>query len=121
MVRLFVLVSLTLLPLGNGLAADLRVPAATAYVDPDVRGARVTNTGISRWHGPDQTISWFGEMQHAGELSAQLELRLPNGKDTQLQLTIGQQSRTVSVQGSGSQIVIADFGSFDTSEKGYHS
>jgi hypothetical protein len=38
-------------------AAELRVPAFTAYLDPNPDGARVTNTGISDWKNPEITIS----------------------------------------------------------------
>ena len=56
---------------------ELRVPAATAYLDPDVGGARVSRRNITRWTDPKLKVVWFDQLKRTGELDASLVLRLP--------------------------------------------
>ena len=51
--------------------AQLRVPACTAYLDPDPEGAHVsTRSGITGWQDPGLKVLWFGELKHAGDWTA---------------------------------------------------
>src|SRR5436190_22373046 len=86
-----------LLPLSS-MAAELRVPAATAYLDPDPNGARVSGEGISGWTNPALTVSWFGEITTAGALDASVALRLPAGAKSTFKLTVGGQSREATAE-----------------------
>jgi hypothetical protein len=44
------------------IAAQLRIPAYTAYLDPNVDGAHVSErTGITSWENPALKVLWFGE------------------------------------------------------------
>ena len=69
--------------------AELRVPASTAYLDPDPNGAKVTKEGISGWTDPQITVTWFGEIKNAGMLDASVALRLPQGASSRLRLFLG--------------------------------
>ena len=105
--------------LGSGSGrAELRVPAATAYLDPDVNGAKVSQSGITGWTNPRNTISWFGEFKTPGKLSAALLLRLPKGAGTTLRLTVGEQSREIRATGSGEPLRVA-FREFTVEQAGY--
>ncbi len=99
---------------------ELRVPAFTAYLDPDVEGARVSaRSGITRWNDPALKVLWFGRITTPGELKCSVALRLPQDATSRLRLTVAGQSREASVNGAGSELVVADFGSFDVARAGY--
>ncbi len=91
--------------------ARLRVPAFTAYLDPDANGANVTKDDIAGWTNPSLTVSWFGEIKTAGKLDAAVSVRAAEGAE--FKLTVGAQSREAVVSGNE-----AKFGSFDV-EPGY--
>jgi len=84
---------LALLCYASSAFAELRVPAFTAYLDPDPNGAKITKEGISGWTNPQITVSWFGEIKNAGMLDVSLVLRLPQGADSRLRLTVAGQKR----------------------------
>lgn len=106
--------------LALGARAELRVPAFTAYLDPDPDGARVTeHSGITRWRDPKLKVFWFGEFKAPGQVLASVELRLPVGESSRLRLTVGKQSREVTVAGGGTNVATAKFGDFAVTEAGY--
>ena len=98
--------------------AELRVPASTAYLDPDPNGAKVAKEGISDWTNPQITVSWFGEIKNAGMLDASVVLRLPQGADSHLRLTVAGQKRDAQAVGKG-QSVTVKFGTFNIAKAGY--
>jgi hypothetical protein len=102
-------------------AAELRIPAFTAYALPDEGGARFSQrSGVTRWMDSGVTINWFGQFRNTGEVTVTLGLRLPGEASSKLRLTLGEQSHEVTVRGTGSDTVItADFGVFTVSEAGY--
>ncbi len=100
--------------------AALRIPAHTAYLEPDSGGARVSSkSGITGWKTPEQTVLWFGELKATGILEASVELRLEDRQASRLRLTIGSQSREVEARGGGTNVVTARFGSFQIPAPGY--
>jgi hypothetical protein len=100
--------------------AELRVPAFTAYLDPDPEGARVSpRSGISEWTDPAVKVLWFGEIKSPGKLGCALELRLPAGAETKLRLTVAGKSQEVAAKGKGDDLVEVDFGSFEIPAAGY--
>lgn len=99
--------------------AELRVPAFTAYLDPDANGASVSKeSGISKWTDPALKVSWFGEVRTPGAVDCAVVLRLPAGKSSKLRLTVAGQSREAMVQGAA-EPVTAKFGSFKIATAGY--
>jgi hypothetical protein len=102
-------------------AAELRVPAYTAYLEPNADGARVSQRGgVTRWTDPDLKVVWFGEFKQTGEVTARLTLKLPADAESKLKLTVAGQSGETSVKGAGSDTpVTADFGAFTIHQPGY--
>ena len=99
---------------------SLRVPAFTAYLDPDVNGARVSErSGVTRWTDPNLKVLWFGRIATPGRLDCSVALRLPEDVTSKLRLTVAGQSREATVAGGGANLVAADFGAFDICEAGY--
>lgn len=103
------------------LAEELHIPAATAYLEPDRDGARVSKDGVKRWVDPQTVVSWFGQFKQVGSLNASVILRLPQGQRCPLQLTIADKSRTADVTGAGDRNVAVDFGQFEIGSPGYVS
>jgi hypothetical protein len=101
-------------------SAELRVPAFTAYPDPNVEGARVSpRSGVTRWNDPATKVLWFGQVKDPGKLDCSVALRLPKDATSKLRLTVAGQSHEASVTGGGSELVTARFGSFDIAQTGY--
>jgi hypothetical protein len=100
--------------------AAVRVPAYTAYLEPDAGGARISSrTGVTGWKDPAIKILWFGEFKSLGQLDTALELRLPENTTSKLRLTVAGQTREAEVKGAGTNVVTARFGSFQLKEAGY--
>jgi hypothetical protein len=100
--------------------AQLRVPAFTAYLEPDFDGASVSSpSGVSDWTDPSLKVLWFGEIKTPGQLDCSLLLRLPVGAETRLRLSIAGNSREAAAKGMGDDAVKVDFGSFDIPAAGY--
>lgn len=93
--------------------AQLRIPAFTAYLEPDPDGARVSDRrGITGWNGTDSKVLWFGEFKTNGAVHCVLEMRLTRDAESALRLSVAGQSHEAHVHGSTSNLVV-DFGSFD--------
>src|ERR1035438_1284297 len=100
--------------------AELRVPAFTAYLDPDPDGANVSaRAGISNWTDPALMVLWFGEIKTPGKLDCSLELNLPGGMESKLRLTVAGKSQEATIKGTSNDLVKVDFGSFDIPAAGY--
>lgn len=99
--------------------AELRVPAFTAYTEPDVRGASISEkTGIAKWTDPALKILWFGEIKTPGRLECSLALRLPANASSKLRLTVADQSLEAVPKGDGNSLVVR-FGSCEIKQPGY--
>ena len=113
-------VCLCLPPCAN--TAEIHVPAATAYLDPDHNAARVSaDKGITGWNGPETSVTWFGQLHATGTVNASVVLRLQPETTSRLRLSVGEQSRDVTVQGHATDATTVDFGSFQINKSGYHS
>ena len=87
-------------------AAELRVPAFTAYTLPNAEGARISErSGVTRWTDPALSVNWYGRFQQTGEVTAKVELRLPKDAESKLKLTVAGQSRELAVKGAGGDTV----------------
>lgn len=92
----------------------LRVPAFTAYLEPNPDGARLTEwQGIHGWGNPAIKVNWFGEFKTAGKVDCAIELRLPADVESSLRLTMGGQSHEARARGDGSKLAKVSFGTFD--------
>ena len=101
-------------------AAELRVPGFTAYLDPDGRGARVSQrSGVTSWTDPSIKVLWFGEIKTLGKLDCTVVLRPAKDIASKLRLTVAGQSHEAAVQAKDTGSVTADFGAFDIAQAGY--
>ena len=90
--------------------AELRVPAFTAYFDPDPNGARITGPSkLVEWTKPTVKVRWFGEMKTPGEIQGSVVLRLPKAATVPLRLSIAGQSHEATATGTG-EMQRVDFG-----------
>lgn len=106
---------LALLSLSTLAYAELRIPAFTAYVDPDPNGAQVSKEkGITGWNDDGLKVSWFGELKASGKLTASVVVKSSKGKAPKLQLTIGEQKHKGVVAGD-----VVSFGEYDITKTGY--
>ena len=98
----------------------LRVPAFTAYLDPDPDGARVSaRSGITDWHDPGLSVLWFGELKQPGKLDCSVVLRRSPAQGSRLRLSVAGQSREASTVGPETNSVLVKFGAFDVPAAGY--
>jgi len=101
-------------------SASLRIPAFTAYLEPNVEGARVSERyGITRWNDSNLKVLWFGRIAAPGRLDCSVVLRLPKETSSKLRLTVAGQSKEATVVGDDANPVIANFGAFTIPESGY--
>lgn len=106
----------------NFASAQLRVPAFTAYIQPNANGARVTEEqGITRWRNPEQTINWYGKFAETGELTVKVEVTLTEKDTTRFKLSIGDQAHevTATAEGTGTGPIVVDFGTFNIADRGH--
>lgn len=113
--------ALLLLLAATAVHADaLRIPAHSAYLDPDVDGARISqDKPITGWTKSDLKIEWFGEIKKPGKLTCTVEVTLPEGKESKLRLSVGDRSREVAVKGVAGGPAKAEFGEFTVAKPGY--
>lgn len=98
----------------------LRVPAFTAYLDPNPRGASVSERGgITRWRDPGLSVLWFGEFKATGDLECSVVLKPPAGASTSLRLTVGGQSHDGVAKSQGAGMATVDFGTYKLPDAGY--
>jgi hypothetical protein len=97
-------------------AQEIKVPAFTAYLNPNSGAAQVGPEEITGWSSSDSVV--WGGMLNAGELKAKVILKLPPGAMSRLKLTIDGQSNEVDVTGAVGPAV-AEFASFKTTAEGY--
>ncbi|MDI6451369.1 DUF3472 domain-containing protein [Anaerobaca lacustris] len=98
----------------------MRVPGYTAYLEPDMRGARVSErSGVTRWTDPAVKVLWFGQIKTPGTLDGAVTMRLGQGATSKLRLTVAGRSREVTATGGGEEPVTVPFGSFEVAEAGY--
>ncbi len=101
-------------------ATPLRIPAYTAYLEPNPEGARVSaRSGITGWRDPALKVLWFGEIKHPGQLDCSVTLRLAAEAGSHLRLTVAGQSREAKITGIGANLATARFGKFDLPQPGY--
>ena len=118
--RLLFTLSLTCTASFFGFAAELRVPAFTAYLNPVSRGAQVSEErGVIEWEDPATRICWFGMLTNTGALDCSVLVRLPAEAESKLQLQVAGQSVQRTVKGSGQEPVLVNFGSFGIESPGY--
>ena len=100
----------------------LRVPAFTAFAEPDPEGLEFSEqNGVTGWNNDRINIVWYGEIKTAGRLGVAISIRLPEKTTSKLQLRVAGQSLVATVRGEGAKPVTVPFGSFQIPSPGYHS
>ncbi len=106
--------------LASSCFAEVRVPAFTAYIEPNSRGARVSEEqGITRWKSPDQSIHWYGKFAQGGQLSVKVEMKLEAGDTTRFQLSVGDQRSEATAKSSDEPTTVIEFGPFEIARAGH--
>lgn len=117
-------------------AQEVRVPAFTAYIErssragqpapaPEQRfggragGPRVLKSGISGWKEMGTNVSWFGQLNRIGDLSAVVDLKLPAGQTVGFRLTVGAEAHEAKLIRENGRVVSANFGTFRIQHQGY--
>ena len=100
--------------------AELRVPAFTAYLDPDPEGASVSpHSGVTGWKDPSLKVLWFGDFKQAGKLDCSVGMRLHAGTHSKLRLTVAGQSHEAVVD-ANDEVHTVGFGVFEIVTPGYY-
>lgn len=112
---------LWLVTAATGYGEALRVPAFTAYLDPDPNGARISpRGGVTRWSDSELKVLWFGELKQAGRLRVAVALSLPLGVVSKLRLSVAGEAHEAQAKGAGpGNEVKADFGTIEIKAPGY--
>jgi hypothetical protein len=120
-----VLVAVLLLVLSPVLAHSieapdtLRIPAFTAFAEPDPEALEFSQqNGVTGWSDSKTKVVWYGEVKTAGRLDLALSIRLPENAVSRLQLMVGKQSLVATVRGEGAKPVTISFGSVKISSPG---
>ena len=120
--RLLFLTALALLQPSRAAFSEVhKIPAFTAYMLPNPESARISEArGVTKWDDAAQSINWYGKFKATGELAAKVELELPAGVTSQLQMTVDGKSQKATATGKGKdQLVTAEFGKFEISSAGF--
>ena len=92
---------------------DVRVPAFTAYLEPNPDAFEVEGRdAYSEWTDPSTHVLWFGKLRQAGDLSVKVHFAKAEGL---YKLELDGKTHTAKVGEGG----IADFGRFQISKAGY--
>lgn len=100
----------------------LRVPAFTAYIEPDPEAMEVSEqNGISGWKDTKEEIVWYGNMRSVGRLHVSVSLRLPIRTRSSYRLTVEGRSHTAKAVGNrGDKPITLDFGMVTIPSPGYY-
>jgi len=100
-------------------ASEIRVPAFTAYLEPRSAGARVSEKGgVVDWNDPSVKVCWYGKLSQ-GALEASVTLHLAAGTSSKLRFSVAGRSSEQEVTSKGTEVVVADFGTFEVPSEGY--
>jgi len=116
----WILVAVTFFPCLAFAQDTLRVPAFTAYLEPNPRGASVSErTGITRFRDSATKVLWFGEFRTPGDVDCAVEVHLPRNSTSSVKLTVGDQSCESTAKADSAGKATAKFGSFHIQSLGY--
>src|SRR5690242_1651744 len=100
-------------------AEPSRVPAFTAFIEPDPEGAEVSeDRGVTGWTSGKERVVWYGKFAAPGRVDVGLSLRLPAGSTSRLRLTVAKKTLTATATG-GTDAVTLSFGSVEIPAPGY--
>src|ERR1700691_3822888 len=122
LLALFALVLFCVTARGMETPDTLRVPAFTAFAEPDPEALGFSEQNATTgWTDAKTSIVWYGEVKTTGRLDLALSLRLPEKVVSSLQLTVDKQPLAATVHGEGAKPVTVSFGSLTISSPGIYS
>jgi hypothetical protein len=98
---------------------ELRVPAFTAYLDPDPEGADISKSGVTGWNDPAIKALWFGQFKNTGRLECAVALKLRSKSASRFRLTVADESREVAAEGDVNQSITVHFKDIEIRKPGY--
>jgi hypothetical protein len=108
------------LPQESQPSRPLRVPAFTAYCEPNADALHFSDRDdVTGWESANDALVWYGELRRSGALSASVTLDLPSGQTATLRLRLAGQAREAKLVG-GAGPTSVDFGSFDIPTADYY-
>ncbi len=101
----------------------LRVPGATAYIEPLNRRVRVRQRGVSEWSSAEDKVVWYGKLQVAGKCSIKVLASAPVGERREYSLAVSAVGaatplNTCGATATGEEAV--DFGDFSIPSPGFY-
>ena len=115
---------------GEDTPTSLRVPAFTAYSEPDVEDVDVSpEQGLTGWTNAKDRIVWYGNIETTGTLNVTVSLRMPAKAVSRLRLTMTAQSSGKRIivggiraveGGTNGRLITVDFGQVNISSSGYY-
>lgn len=108
-----------LLALAPTVRGSLRIPANTAYLDPLSDEVQFSRSGLDHWNDHSIKVLWFGELLKTGNLECAVEVRLPEGVESKLRLSVAGATSETTVTGSTSGPVLAKFPAVAITQAGY--
>ncbi len=104
--------------------AELRVPAFTAYGEPDPQALKVSEKrGVTNWSDAANKIVWHGNIKTPGKLEISLALRMPETKSAEYKVRVAEKtlSAKASVGDDKEKVINVAFGSVEIEKPGYYS
>jgi hypothetical protein len=108
---------------GAACAAEaLRVPAFTAYIEPQPNALRVSEKGgVQGWTDNAQKVVWHGLLRKTGTLQLTVAVKLPETESVEYTLTLaGKTLRAKAVAGEARRAEV-NFGAVEIPAPGYYS
>jgi hypothetical protein len=104
------------------LQSALRVPAFTAYSEPEPEALEFSErNGVTGWTDDKNRIVWYGRLNVTGRLETAVALRLPAGEHVKLRLTVAGKAVTAEAQGGdGTQPITVPFSAVEITAPGYY-
>jgi hypothetical protein len=100
-------------------AAQLRVPAFTAYLSPDADAVDISpDKPVTPFVQPGAHIQWYGHFTTAGAMQVAVAIRLARGQAVNLRATVGEEHHDAIVNGTDSLARVI-LGSFTIADTGY--
>ena len=81
----------------------LRVPAFTAYSEPDADALHIDDKGVSDWSDAKEKLVWYGKINTPGKLEISVSLRLPPRAISRFTLRVNGQTSQQTLKQTPSQ------------------
>ena len=119
-------VTASLFAMGARASEPLRVPAFTAYAEPDPEALKISEKhGIGGWGDSKNKVVWHGRIDIPGRLGVSVALHMPDTKSAEFRMSVAEKQLTAkAAAGAGDKnekSAMLDFGSVEIPAAGYFS